>query len=188
MVLNATTRSALAKGGDARQIASGAAEMLASQGTGGSLGFVYATDTLKARLPEVTQRLRELTGVEDWVGAVGLGVMSGRQAAFGEPAIAVMIVNWPKEQYKLFQGVPSEPWPPPATGPLGGMVMVLVHADPRNHSYPDLLRALSAASGAYLIGGVTASRDGYCDQVAGSALAEGGISGVLAGPKQRFAS
>ncbi len=36
--------------------------------------------------------------------------------------------------------------------------------------------------------GVTASRDGHCDQVAGSALAEGGISGVLAGPSIRMAA
>ncbi|MGO9545388.1 MAG: FIST C-terminal domain-containing protein [Rhodomicrobium sp.] len=182
MVLNATTRCALARGSDARQLASTAAEMLASQGTGGTLGFVYATDTVKARLPQVAQGLRELTGVEDWVGTTGLGVMAGRQAAFSEPAIAVMIVNWPKEHYKLFQGVPSAAWRAPASGPLGGMMTALVHADPSNDSYPNLLQSLSAASGAYLIGGVTASRNGHCDQVAGSALAEGGISGVLIGP------
>src|SRR5208282_4388731 len=150
--------------------------------------FVYVTDTLKARLPQMVQWLRELTGIEDWVGTVGLGVMAGGQAAFGEPAVAVMIANWPKEHYKLFHGVPSEPWPPPATGPMGGMMTALVHADPRNRSYPNLLQALCSETGAYLIGGVTASRNGHCDQVAGSALAEGGISGVLAGPVIRRAA
>src|SRR5208282_6366298 len=135
-----------------------AAGMLASQGTGGTLGFVYATDTLKTRLAQIVQWLRELTGVEDWVGTAGLGVMAGRQAAFGEPAIAVMIADWPKEDYKLFQGVPPEPWPARGAAPLGGMMTALVHADPRNQRYPSLLQSLSAASGAYLIGGVTASR------------------------------
>ncbi len=57
MVLKATTRSALAKGSGARQIANTAAEMLALQGTGGTLGFIYATDALKARLPDIA-RLR----------------------------------------------------------------------------------------------------------------------------------
>ncbi len=114
--------------------------------------------------------------------------LAGREAAFGEPAIAVVIANWPKEHYKLFQGVPSEPWSPPATGPLSGMMTALVHADPRNHRYPNLLQSLSAASGAYLIGGVTASRNGHCDQVAGSGLAEGGISGVLASPSIKMSA
>jgi hypothetical protein len=39
--------------------------MLAEQGTGGTLGFVYVTDSLQARIPAVAQRLRELTGAEE---------------------------------------------------------------------------------------------------------------------------
>ena len=115
------------------------------------------------------------------MGTAGFGVIGGRQAAFDEPAIAVLITNWPKEHYRLFKGVPPEAWSPPATGPLKGMVTALVHADPRNQRYQELLQSLSATCGAYLMGGVTASRDGHCDQIAGSA-AEGSISGVLTGP------
>ncbi|MBI4725300.1 MAG: FIST C-terminal domain-containing protein [Rhodomicrobium sp.] len=182
MVSNATTRCALATGSDAGQIVNAAAEMLAARGTGGTLGFVYATDTLKTRLPDAVQRLRELTGVEDWAGTIGFGVMGGRKAAFDEPAIAVMITYWPKEEYKLFQGVPQEPWSPPsARGPLGGMPTALVHADPRNPQYHELLQSLSNTCGAYPMGGVTASRSRYQGQIAGQAV-EGGISGVLAGP------
>jgi small ligand-binding sensory domain FIST len=180
MVSNATTRAALAKGSDARQIARTVAGMLAEQGSGGTLGIVYATDSLKARLPEIALLLREHTGVEDWAGTIGFGVIGGRQAAYDEPAIAVMITNWSNQDYKFFQDVPAEAWPTAAGGPLGGMITALVHADPRNRRYPELLRTLSTTSGAYLVGGVTASRNGFFDQLAGSAT-EGGISGVMIG-------
>ena len=180
MVWNATTRAAFANGNDAKEIAGRAAGLLARQGSGGTLGFVYATDSLKAELPDIVHLLRERTGVEDWTGTVGFGVVGGRQAAFDEPALAVMITDWPKQDYKLFQGVPRESWAPPAEGRSEGIVTAIVHADPRNRRYPDLLQSLAATSGAYLLGGVTASRNGRCEQFAGSAV-EGGISGVLAG-------
>jgi len=181
MALDPTARSVLVKGHGADQIAGAAAELLALNGAGGTFGFVYATDTLQARLPEVAARLQKLTGVADWVGTVGFGVMAGRQAAFDEPAIAVMLTHWRKKDYKLFQGLPKDNDLGPSAGPMSGIATAIVHADPRNHRFPSLLQALSAATGAYLVGGITASRNGYCDQVAGPA-AEGGISGVLLGP------
>ena len=181
MALVPTARIALAKGHDAGQIAEAAVDMLALKGAGGTLGFVYATDSLRARLQEVVTRLQELTGVEDWVGTVGFGVMAGRQAAFDEPAIAVMLTSWPKQHYKLFQGNQRIDGLAATAGPMSGTVTAIVHADPRNHRFPGLLQTLSATTGAYLMGGITASRNGYCDQVAGS-FAEAGISGVLLDP------
>jgi small ligand-binding sensory domain FIST len=181
MGLDPSAWSVLAKGRGAGQIAEAAAEMLALNGADGTFGFIYATDTLQVRLPEVVARLQTLTGVEDWVGTLGFGVMAGRHAAFDEPAIAVMLTNWPKQHYKLFQGGQGKDDLIANAGPVTGIATAIVHADPRNQRFPGLLQSLSATTGAYLVGGITASRNGCCDQVAGPA-AEGGISGVLLGP------
>jgi small ligand-binding sensory domain FIST len=186
MAVSGVTRAAFATGNDFRQAVDSVAERLSAQGEGGSLGLVYVTDKLNGRLRTIVAQLRERTGIEDWVGTVGLGVMCGRDAAFDEPAIAAMITNWPKDQYQLYDGVPSEAWSPPAAAARNGhailgMMTALVHADPRNPKYPGLLGSLSAASGAYLVGGVTASRSEFFDQVAGK-TAEGDVSGVLLGP------
>jgi small ligand-binding sensory domain FIST len=60
---------------------------LAAQGSGGSLGFVYVTDRSKADMAAVVETLRATTGVEQWVGTVGFGVIAGRQATYNEPAV-----------------------------------------------------------------------------------------------------
>jgi len=154
---------------------------LAAKGSSGSVGFVYITDRLKGNLTLVIERLRQVTGIETWIGTMGLGVMAGSDAAFDKPAIAAMIATWPKSQIKLYDEVPREAFAP--SGPNAfGLPKAIVHVDPRNQKFEELLQELARVSGAYLLGGLTASRTRRFDQVAGK-VTEGGISGLLLGPE-----
>ncbi len=171
-------RTALAINPDAALATEQVAAELVAQGNGGSLGFVYVTDRLKSDLGSVVEHLRARTGVQNWLGTVGFGVIAGRQATYNEPAVAAMISTWPESAYQFYDGVPDQPF---ATD-MFGMSTAIVHVDPRNREFDALLKSLASTSQAYLLGGLTASRTKLYDQVAGSVTA-GGISGILLSPE-----
>ncbi len=163
----------------ADRAADSVAEQLSLMGDGGSIGFVYVTDKLAPAMSDIVQRLILRTGIKDWVGTVGYGVFAGRMAAYDKPAVAAMIGSWPTDFYQLFDCIPSEDW---KLAPDGALAKAIVHVDPRNRQSDSLLRSLSANSGAYLFGGVTASRGAQYDQVAGI-VTDGGASGLLLAPE-----
>ena len=67
-----------------------------------TLGFVYLTESLAAHGGEVLELLKERTGVDDWVGAVGMGVCASGAEYFNEPAISIMLTDLPANQYQIF--------------------------------------------------------------------------------------
>ncbi|MEX0809388.1 MAG: FIST C-terminal domain-containing protein [Dongiaceae bacterium] len=168
------------------------AQCLAALGRndGCNLGFVYATDYLAASLPQIVATLRAETGIADWTGTAGLGVLAnGRDSSgvedgveyFDRPGLAVMLASLPAGKHLLFEPVHGG-MPPFERAhrswlernlPLFGVV----HADPRNPHSAEIIADLSAATGAFLVGGLTASRDAF-PQVT-SSIVEGGVSGVL---------
>jgi len=170
-------RAALAIDADAERATEQVAADLMAQGSGGALGFVYVTDRFKSDLAKVVEVLREKTGVADWVGTVGFGVIAGKQATYNEPAIAAMISTWPQGAYSIYSDVPQQPFQPEKFG----MSTAIVHVDPRNRNFDELLKSLGANTQAYLLGGLTASRTKLYDQVAGS-IVTGGVSGLLLSP------
>jgi small ligand-binding sensory domain FIST len=154
---------------------------LAAQGQGGSIGFVYATDKFKADLGTITDLLREKTGIANWIGTLGLGVIAGQQGVFDKPALAAMIGTWPQSDIKLFEDNSGNVAPPFGTQDFG-LAKAIVHVDPRNQTFDTLLQALATQSGAYLLGGLTASRSRRFDQIAGKPT-QGGVSGLFLAPE-----
>ncbi|MFT5486724.1 MAG: small ligand-binding sensory domain FIST [Paracoccaceae bacterium] len=150
---------------------------------GANLGFVYVTDTLDGDLPLIADRLRDVTGVENWVGTVGFGVMVGGREYFETPAMVAMLGVLPEDSFQILPTVdtPGEPLPDNVMNWAGraNPVLGIVHADPRNAYIGDILNAITDDTDAFLVGGLTASR-GKQAQIAGR-LTEGGVSGVLFG-------
>jgi small ligand-binding sensory domain FIST len=178
MTMGEAFRTALAIDPDPQAAAAKVAADLAAQGGGGALGLVYVTDRSKADMAAIVEILRAGTGVEQWVGTIGFGVIAGRQATYNEPAVAAMIAPWPQGAFQVYDGVPSKPF---ATDSFG-MTTAIVHVDPRNRQFEELLKSLAASSQAYLLGGITASRNKYHDRVAGEKAKEG-VSGLLLSPE-----
>jgi len=151
---------------------------------GANLGFVYATDSFAAELPSLVGRLREATGVSEWVGTVGLGVSATSAGYFDRPALSVMVGAFPENSFRVFSGLERGmeaflrthgAWIAEKQPAFG-----IVHADPRNQKTPELVTQLAEELPCYLVGGLTSSRSRHA-QVAGTGAgaAEGGISGVL---------
>lgn len=171
-------RAALVADDDPERAAGRLADQLLAKGNGGTIGFLYAADRLETDLAPVVEILSRRTGIANWVGTVGFGVIGGAEAVFNKPALAAMIATWPEDQFELYDREPPEPIQ--AKGIMSGMATAIVHVDPRR-PFETTLGAIAGKSGAYLVGGLTASRTKRYDQVAGKVI-QGGASGVLLGP------
>jgi small ligand-binding sensory domain FIST len=157
-------RFAYAHGADWRQCVA----RLGRPGRG--LGFVYFTDALIDETEDILEALRSETGVADWVGTVGTGVIATGTEYQDEPAMAVMVADI--EGYAIFSG----------RSPLKGSAphFAVVHADPQAPDVAGLVCdvTLKMASG-YVVGGISSSRSRTV-QIANEVLS-GGISGVAFG-------
>ena len=174
-------RLAHAADGDWRALVEDCIEQLADVPSAANLGFVYVTDTLDESFEPIAQRLREATGVDDWVGTIGVGVCVGGREYFDRPAIVALVGTVPADDYRLLPTL-SKPGEAPGNDipdwverrhPLLGVV----HGDPRNAYLPAIIDSVCDDTSCFLVGGLTSSR-GRFGQLAGSPT-EGGLSGVL---------
>jgi small ligand-binding sensory domain FIST len=143
------------------------------------LGMVYVTDHYANEAQALMEMLRqELPQVSDWAGTVGVGIASNNVEYFDEPALAVMLCDLPREQYRVFSGLA-----PLASSASFKPHSALVHADGRTPDLSDLLGELAErTTSGYLFGGLAASRHA-APQMAWQLGSEheGGLDGVFEG-------
>ena len=123
-----------------------------------TLALLYITDHYAQDAQEILDHLSaELPSVTDWSGTVGIGIAANNVEYFDEPALAVMLLDLPSDQYRVFSGV----------SPLSlgfEAHTALVHADGATADLPELLAEMSGRT-----------ETGY--------LFGGGLSGVAFGPE-----
>jgi small ligand-binding sensory domain FIST len=136
---------------------------------GRGLGFVYFTDVLAREAQQILEVLKSETGVSDWIGSVGTGVLATGTEYQEEPAMAAMVADI--EDFSVFSGRA----PLKASGSFA-----VVHADPAAPDLPGLVSDMSGkvATG-YIVGGVSSSRSRSV-QIANEVLS-GGLSGAVLG-------
>ena len=122
-----------------------------------TLGLLYITDHYASEAQALFDYLSsELPEVTDWSGTVGVGVSASNAEYFDEPALSVMLLDVPADQYRVFSGVAPLP-----RNPASGFeaYTALVHADASTPDIAELIGEMSerTASG-YLFGGLAASR------------------------------
>ena len=136
---------------------------------GRGLGFVYFTDALVENSEQILKTLREETGVNDWIGTVGTGVIATGTEYQDEPAMAAMVADF--DSFAVFSG----------RAPLKTLgSFAVVHADPSAPDIPGLVADMSSkTSTGYLVGGISSSRSRTV-QIANEVLS-GGLSGAVLG-------
>jgi small ligand-binding sensory domain FIST len=163
------------------ELAVSCADRIAGEHAGASLGFVYATDRLAPRLGNILAVLRERTAISHWIGSVGIGICAEATEYFDCPALAVMTASLPEHAFRVFPALTRTVDQLPADQQrwiaTGSATFGIVHGDPHNPRTPQLIADLAQKTSAFLIGGLTSSRES-CHQVAGS-VTGGGLSGVL---------
>jgi len=144
-----------------------------------TLALLYITDHFAAQAGEILEHLgAELPWVTDWSGTVGIGILSNNVEYFDEPAMAVMLLELPTDQYRVFSGI----------SPLGlgfEAHTALVHADGATHDLSELLDEMAQRTDArYLFGGLSSSRTSsvqFAVAADGNIRGQGAASGVLRG-------
>ena len=146
---------------------------------GRGLGFVYFTDSLVGQANEILDALRGETGVKEWIGTVGTGVIATGTEYQGETAMAAMVADF--DSFSVFSG----------RAPLkGGGSFAVVHGDPKAPDLPGLVSDMSgklarlgareaARTAGYIVGGISSSRSRTV-QIANEVLS-GGLSGAVLG-------
>jgi len=158
-----------------RQCVSACAERLGRPGRG--LGFVYFTDAFVDSAAKMLEELQARTGVQDWVGSVGVGVLATGAEYQEEPAMAAMVADI--DEFSVFSGrLPLK---------KESAHFAVVHADPAAPDVAGLIADLSAkvASG-FLVGGLSSSRSRTV-QIANAVLS-GGLSGAALAPEVAVAT
>jgi small ligand-binding sensory domain FIST len=153
-----------------------------------TLALLYITDHYAGSAKDILEYLgAELPLITDWSGTVGVGIASNNVEYFDEPAMAVMLMELPSDQYRVFSGV----------APLGLAFeahTALVHADAATADVAELIEEMaSRTDSGYLFGGLSSSRgpsvqfavsgDGNVrGQGHAGGVFSGGLSGVAFGP------
>jgi small ligand-binding sensory domain FIST len=152
-----------------------------------TLGLIYITDHYAPHAQDILDMLSgELPLVTDWSGTVGIGIAANNVEYVDEPALAVMLLELPSHEYRVFSGI----------APLGlgfEAHTALVHADGDTPDLVELIEEMAARTDTgYLFGGLSSSRsqsvqfavaaDGNLSGFgAASGVLHGGLSGVAFG-------
>ena len=149
------------------------------------LGFVYANDTLSEDLEDIVARLKQETGIQHWMGTLGMGVCSTGAEYYDDPTLVVMLADIDASQFsiignsnfdeeKLLEDVSSyckEELPH----------VGIIHGDPSNPATPNIIEKISeTVPSAYLVGGLTSSNSEN-HQVANDII-QGSVSGIFFSP------
>jgi len=147
-----------------------------------NFGFLYLGDYLSDQAEAVIGRLRDATGIENWVGTLGVGVIAGDSEYYDQPAMAIMLADFNEADFRLLPNLEgSSPRLPSLLADWcekNDYNVGLIHADPASPALQTLLAEVGEAiPNAFLVGGITSSRAHnlqFAEQVF-----HGGVSGVL---------
>ena len=151
--------------------------------SGENIGFVYVTDALDERVSAILGRLREKTGISQWVGTVGFGICVSGIELFDIPAIAIMLGRLPQESFRVLSSITSSNKELPeeiiAWSKNHNPTLGIIHADPRASGIEESLNMIQEQTGCFLVGGMTSSRGAH-EQISNDIM-DGGVSGILFG-------
>ena len=169
---------------DWAQAANSCMKQLGAIPAAASLGFLYVSDAYTGDLDAILAFFKGATGVEHWTGSVGIGVCATGVEFLEEPAMAVMLAEFARDDFRMMppvrtvQDVDALP---------DDRYFALVHGDPSNTHIQELIDGLSArVSSGFVVGGLSSSR-GETAQIC-DGVVSGGLSGVLLGERVALAT
>ncbi len=177
---------ATASGGSSRELVTTCLHQLGDVRGKFKLGFIYANDTLSKDLENILGRLKQETGISDWVGTMGMGLCSTGKEYYDETALVVMLADIDTKDYaiigandlseeQLLEQVSSyckEELPH----------VGIIHGDPSNPGTPNLIEKISnTVPAAYLVGGLTSSN--FENHQVAKELVSGSVSGIFFSPQ-----
>lgn len=150
-----------------------------------TLGFLYVSDAYSGEaLEALVAFFKASTGVPHWTGSVGVGVCATGTEYLEEPALAVMLAEFPDGDFTL---LPLMRTPEDLAALETDAYFAVAHGDPANPRIQELIETLSRkVSSGFVVGGLASAR-GETAQICG-AVVSGGLSGVLLSDRIRLAT
>lgn len=183
--MNDAFKLGVADQGNARELVNSCLQQLGNIRGGYQLGFIYANDALSEDFEDIIGRLKQETGVENWVGTLGLGICSTGAEYYDQPSLVIMLANIETSQYSIIgknydneEALLAEissycKHELPHVG--------IIHGDPSNPATPNIIEKISeTVPASYLVGGLTSS-DTENYQIANNVV-QGSVSGVFFSP------
>jgi len=146
-----------------------------------NLGFLYATDDLADDLQRLLLSLKTQAPQVAWIGSLGMGLIANGQEFYDQPAMAVMIGDFPPGSFHILPSFDGEGdraadaihwWRAQPTG------FALLHGDPGHPDIIGLLEYVGRLNGGGFINGGLTSSDTRNYQIA-EQIGSGGLSGIL---------
>jgi small ligand-binding sensory domain FIST len=179
-------RAAHCANADWREALEACLQTLGPDVAGANLGFVYVTDLFAPHFADIAAFLRAATGIEHWVGSVGIGICATGVEYFDQAAVCVLTGRFAEQDFRVFPAIVDDlrhfdashgSWCDQSQARFA-----MVHADPHNRRIEALVHALcERLDGGFLVGGLSSSRGAHGQLADG--LTSGGLSGVLFAPQ-----
>src|SRR5690606_26428999 len=90
------------------RIAQGCLDSMGPVDPAANLGFLYVSDPLAGHMLSLLAYMRDKTGIQHWVGTVGVGVLGGGREYFDEAAMVVMTASLPRGSFQIVPGITDE--------------------------------------------------------------------------------
>lgn len=155
-------RAVTAAGGAPHTVLGACLDQLEPLPPGVNLGIVYGSEPMAPMADDIVRALRARTGIEQWLGACGGGVLGGPGGA-SEHGLAVLVARLPEGGCRILPS--ASPLPPPVG-------VLLAHAEIGAAEPAALLAGLARHDAATVVGGLTAAGR-WPVQIAGAVMAGG---------------
>jgi small ligand-binding sensory domain FIST len=145
-----------------------------------TIGLLYLSDSMARHGAAALSALRAATGVRQWTGCVGMGLIGGREEFYETPAAVAMVGQMTPGDFRLIKG-PVDSFEA-LSAQLEGFLKpeepgrLILHADPGFAGLEDLLTRIDQETAWFSTGGVS-SGQGEVVQFADAVVA-GGVSGL----------
>ncbi len=144
-----------------------------------NFGFIYATDAMSADYPDLLQQCKKKTGIEHWLGTIGVGIIASGKEYYDRPAVSIMLAIFDANEFTML----------PLIKTIDDMKLLnrtsefftnfgIIHGDPFYPQTQNLIEDIQhQVDECFLVGGLTSSRDKQY-QVSDEVFS-GGVSGVF---------
>lgn len=144
-----------------------------------NFGFIYVTDAMSDDYPDLLQQCKKKTGIEHWLGTIGVGIIASGQEYYDRPAVSIMLAKFDVNEFTML----------PLIKNINDMELLkqpdkyltnfgIIHGDPFYPQTQNLIEDIQhQLKDCFLVGGLTSSADKQY-QVSDEVFT-GGVSGVF---------
>ena len=172
--------SASSHGANASSVIQECMQLLEQAPADVNFGFIYVSDVMADFMQEILNQCKSKTGIQHWVGSIGVGLIANNLEMYDQPAISLMLCQFPDGEFNMLNTiVNNDDLATKINQPTDAEAcFAMIHADAYNPQSQQLIHDLGkAVNNCFITGGFTSSRTSQYQVV--DNISSGGISGVL---------